>query len=206
MPDRTSRRDFANDQYTVVLSLGSNLGNSEELIGWVVARARATGAAVAVSGMYTTEPWGVPDQPVFRNATCIVTGERTPAQWLLWGHDLEAKALRVRGEQRWGPRTLDVDIIAATWIGQDGRTQEVRSDDPVLTIPHPRAGIRAFVLVPWLEVDPEATCAGRPLAAWLAELDATEVEGVRRTGEVPVIDTEEPPTEGPVDPGTEESR
>jgi 2-amino-4-hydroxy-6-hydroxymethyldihydropteridine diphosphokinase len=73
---------------------------------------------------------------------------------------------------RWGPRTLDVDIVA---VG------DVTSDDPELTLPHPRAHERAFVLVPWLAVDPDASLAGKPVAEWLAALPPTEVAAVRRT-------------------------
>jgi 2-amino-4-hydroxy-6-hydroxymethyldihydropteridine diphosphokinase len=76
---------------------------------------------------------------------------------------------------RWGPRTLDVDVVDV-----DG----VVSKDPVLTLPHPRAGERAFVLVPWLAADPSASLSGRPVASWLADLPADEVDGVRLVADV----------------------
>lgn len=88
-------------------------------------------------------------------------------------HDFENAADRVR-EQRWGPRTLDVDIVSC----RDGGV-ELRSDDPVLTLPHPLAHQRAFVLVPWLAADPEAELRGVPVAELLAGLDADERDGVR---------------------------
>lgn len=91
------------------------------------------------------------------------------------GGNFEASADRVR-EQRWGPRTLDVDVVTC-----DG----IRSDDPELTLPHPRAHERAFVLVPWLAVEPDATLdvdgADVRVDELLAQLDASERDGVRRT-------------------------
>jgi 2-amino-4-hydroxy-6-hydroxymethyldihydropteridine diphosphokinase len=89
-------------------------------------------------------------------------------------------------EVRWGARTLVVDVV---WCG-DRRAAEaalrpVRSTDPALTLPHPHAHHRAFVLLPWLEVEPEAELevAGhpRPIRELLAALDAAERDGVRRT-------------------------
>ena len=76
---------------------------------------------------------------------------------------------------RWGPRTLDVDVIAADVDGSP-----VASDDPTLTLPHPRAVERAFVLVPWLEAEPGATLAGSLLRDLLRALDPADVSAVRR--------------------------
>jgi 2-amino-4-hydroxy-6-hydroxymethyldihydropteridine diphosphokinase len=72
---------------------------------------------------------------------------------------------------RWGPRTLDVDVIAV---------DDVVSDDPVLTLPHPRAAERAFVLVPWLAVAPDARLGATPVAELVNSIDAIDVQGVRR--------------------------
>ena len=191
LPDNPHLR-FDTTRYSVVLSLGSNLGNTEELLAWAVARARQRAEVVQVSGMYSTPPWGPVEQPDFRNVTVIATGEMTPRQWLLWGNDLEAKALRVR-DQRWGPRTLDVDVIAAAFVTPDGEFQPCRSDDPDLILPHPRALQRAFVLQPWLEIEPYAWFQGRPLAEWYAELDADEKNGITRLGDVPLVDPDTAP-------------
>lgn len=94
-------------------------------------------------------------------------------------HRLEQSAQRLRDE-RWGPRTLDVDVISC----RRHDAGEVLSDDPDLTLPHPRAHLRAFVLVPWLALEPGAvlTVDGvvRPVADLLSGLDAAEREGVRR--------------------------
>ena len=86
-------------------------------------------------------------------------------------------------EQRWGPRTLDVDLVTCH---DDGR--EVISSDPDLTLPHPRAHLRAFVLVPWLALDPDATLTTmrgpQRVDTLLADLDDADRDGVRATGTV----------------------
>lgn len=111
--------------------------------------------------MYETEPWGVdPDsQPAYFNAVVLIKTTLPPSSLLERGHAIEEAFERVRDE-RWGPRTIDVDILAY---------QDVVSDDPRLTLPHPRAHERAFVLVPWHDVDPSAEVPGRgPVAELLA--------------------------------------
>ncbi|WP_305093729.1 2-amino-4-hydroxy-6-hydroxymethyldihydropteridine diphosphokinase [Prescottella sp. R16] len=157
-----------------VLSIGSNIGDSVGHLQTVVDGLRDW--IVAVSPVYATAPWGGVEQQDFLNATLIVDDpDADSREWLRRAQRLEAEAERVR-EQRWGPRTLDVDVVTC-----DG----LRSDDPELTLPHPRAHERAFVLVPWLDVDPDATLDvdGRPtrVDALLDRLDATEIAGVRRT-------------------------
>jgi 2-amino-4-hydroxy-6-hydroxymethyldihydropteridine diphosphokinase len=102
--------------------------------------------------------------------------------------ELEASAERVRG-QRWGPRTLDVDLVSCS----DGGT-EVFSRTDGLTLPHPMAHLRAFVLIPWLAVDPGATLTVgreiRPVARLLGDIDAVERDGVRLTGQVLHVESE----------------
>ncbi|MFJ8805677.1 2-amino-4-hydroxy-6-hydroxymethyldihydropteridine diphosphokinase [Streptomyces sp. NPDC102490] len=138
-----------------VIALGANLGNRlETLQGAIDALEDTPGVRVkGVSAVYETEPWGVdPDsQPSYFNAVVIVKTTLPPSSLLERAHAVEEAFHRVRDE-RWGPRTLDVDIVAYA---------EVVSDDPQLTLPHPRAHERAFVLAPWLDVDPEATLPGR---------------------------------------------
>lgn len=102
------------------------------------------------SGLYGTSPVGGPDQPDFVNAVIVVDSRLHPAQVLDRLQALELEAGRVR-DVRWGPRTLDLDIIDA-----DGLV----SDDPDLTLPHPRAHERGFVLIPWAEVDATASLPG----------------------------------------------
>ncbi|SFP53997.1 2-amino-4-hydroxy-6-hydroxymethyldihydropteridinediphosphokinase [Amycolatopsis arida] len=154
-----------------VLSLGSNLGDRHAYLRLAVDGLRDV--LVAVSGVYETEPWGVRDQPDFLNAVCIVDDRgRDHWAWLRTAQALERAAGRVR-EQRWGPRTLDVDVVTV-----DG----VRSDHPDLLLPHPGTPHRATVLVPWLEIDPDAEVPGHGRAAdLLAALPPADRADVRPT-------------------------
>lgn len=158
-----------------VLSLGSNLADRRALLETV--RREFAAEIVAASGVYATPPWGVTDQGEFLNAVLIVEVADSPLELLRRGQALEDAAERVR-VRRWGPRTLDVDIVQAV---EDGR--EIISNDPELTLPHPRAAERAFVLVPWLEADPAAALRGVPAGELLAGIDPAEVAGVNRIGE-----------------------
>ncbi|MEU6276926.1 2-amino-4-hydroxy-6-hydroxymethyldihydropteridine diphosphokinase [Streptomyces populi] len=153
-----------------VISLGSNLGNRmENLQGAVDALEDTPGVRVkAVSPVYETEPWGVEpgSQPSYFNAVVVLRTTLPPSSLLERAHAVEEAFHRVRDE-RWGPRTIDVDIVAYA---------DVVSDDPVLTLPHPRAHERAFVLAPWYDVDPEAQLPGRGPVARL--LDTVTRDGV----------------------------
>lgn len=154
-----------------VLAFGSNLGDRGEILqGGVDAVAgieevRLTG----VSPVYETAPVGGPPQPDYLNAV-VLADVAIPARDLLDRlHEIEAVFDRVR-LVRWGPRTLDIDII--TMAGE-------RSDAVELMLPHPRAHERAFVLVPWHDVDPDAVLPGYgPVADLLAGIDAS---GIRRS-------------------------
>lgn len=152
-----------------VLSVGSNLGDRLEYL-----RLAVDGFAdvlLAASPVYETAPWGVTDQPDFLNAVLVVeSAELGEWGWLRRAQELEREAER-RREQRWGPRTLDVDVVTV-----DG----IRSDHPDLLLPHPGTSSRATVLIPWLALEPEAVLPGEgALAALLAELPAEDVAGVR---------------------------
>lgn len=151
-----------------VISAGSNMEDSRAHLASV--RAHFADVLVAASSLYATAPWGKTNQPDFLNQSLLIDAPLSPSQLLHQCQALESAANRVRIE-RWGPRTLDVDIVDI-----EGYT----SDDPVLTVPHPRAHLRAFVLAPWLELDPDATLGGERVAELLAGLDAKEREGVRR--------------------------
>ncbi|MCW7945496.1 2-amino-4-hydroxy-6-hydroxymethyldihydropteridine pyrophosphokinase [Streptomyces hygroscopicus] len=146
-----------------VISLGSNLGNRlETLQGAIDALEDTPGVRVkAVSPVYETEPWGVApgSQPAYFNAVVVVKTTLPPSSLLERAHAVEEAFHRVRDEQ-WGARTLDVDIVTYA---------DLVSDDPVLTLPHPRAHERAFVLAPWYDLDPGAQLPGRgPVADLLA--------------------------------------
>lgn len=157
----------------VVLSIGSNLGDRAAHLRSVV---RGLGdALVSVSRVYETDAWGGVEQGPFLNAVLLADDPaRDAAAWLRQAHEFEQRADRVR-DQRWGPRTLDVDLVAC--YDQNG---QVRLDDADLTLPHPRARLRAFVMVPWLDVDPDAELT-RPVSDLLAELDPDERASVRLT-------------------------
>jgi 2-amino-4-hydroxy-6-hydroxymethyldihydropteridine diphosphokinase len=147
----------------VVIALGSNLGDRlAHLQAAVDALAAVPGLSVtAVSPVYRTDPVGGPDQPDYFNAVLMAGTTLPPAGVLAAAHAAEAARRRTR-EVRWGPRTLDVDIISY---------DAVVSADPVLTLPHPRAHERAFVLVPWHDMDPAAELPGHgPVADLIAGL------------------------------------
>ncbi len=153
-----------------VVSIGSNLGNrTETLQGAIDALEETPGVRIkAVSPVYETEPWGVEpgSQPSYLNAVVLLKTTLPPGSLLERAHAIEEAFARTRDE-RWAPRTLDVDIVAY---------QDVVSDDPALTLPHPRAHERAFVLAPWHDVDPDAEVPGHGPVADL--LDAAGREGV----------------------------
>ena len=154
-----------------VVSLGANLGNRlETLQGAIDALEDTPGVRIkAVSPVYETEPWGVEpgSQPSYFNAVVVLKTTLPPSSLLERAHAVEEAFHRVRDE-RWGARTLDVDIVAYA---------EMVSDDPVLTLPHPRAHERAFVLAPWHDVEPEAQLPGRgPVAELLDTVTRNGVE------------------------------
>lgn len=154
----------------VVLSLGSNVGDRMAHLRQGLGVLRAALDVTAVSPVYETEPVGGPEQGRYLNAVLLAEAVDAAAA-LEAAQSAEAAAGRTR-EVRWGPRTLDVDVIdvAAT-----------TSDDPLLTLPHPRAQERSFVLLPWLDVDPRAALPGHgSVAALVAELGRA---GVVRTDE-----------------------
>jgi 2-amino-4-hydroxy-6-hydroxymethyldihydropteridine diphosphokinase len=169
-----------------VLSLGSNLGDR-------YAHLRAAVAAlddvlIAVSGVYETAPWGDAGQPSYYNAAALVADDSTdPRHWLELARRLEAAAGRVRDpDRRYGPRTLDVDVIAV-W---DATGEPVRSDDPELTLPHPRAHERAFVLRPWIDIQPYGRLPGH---GWLTDLLNADPAAVRDVRPLPDLTLEPTP-------------
>ena len=159
-----------------MLALGSNLGDRHDILqGGVDAIAGIEGVRLArVSPVYETVPVGGPPQPDYLNAV-VLADVTIPSRELLDElHEIEAAFDRIR-MVRWGPRTLDLDIITVA---------AERSDDPDLTLPHPRAHERAFVLAPWHDVDPDAVLPGwGPVADLLAHADQA---GIRRSG-VPLV-------------------
>jgi len=163
---------------TVVLALGSNLGDRlANLQGGVDALCTGPGLSrVQVSPVYETAPVGGPAQPEYLNAVIVAATTLSARAVLDRCRKAENTLGRVRTE-RWGPRRIDVDVIVYG--------TEV-SDDPELTLPHPRAHERAFVLAPWHDVDPGAVIPGRGrVAELLAEVGSAGVRlypgaGLRR--------------------------
>ncbi|MQA88050.1 MAG: 2-amino-4-hydroxy-6-hydroxymethyldihydropteridine diphosphokinase [Streptosporangiales bacterium] len=153
-----------------VLALGSNLGERmENLQGALDALLEAPGLRLlGVSPVYETTPVGGPEQPNYLNAVLVVETSLTADTLLERARGVEDAFARTR-EIRWGARTLDVDLVA---IG------EQTSADPELTLPHPRAHERAFVLVPWRDVDPDAVLPGHGRIVDLIEKVGSE--GVQR--------------------------
>jgi 2-amino-4-hydroxy-6-hydroxymethyldihydropteridine diphosphokinase len=161
-----------------VLSIGSNLGDRLARLQSVVDRLGAS--VLEVSPVYETVPWGGVEQGPFLNAVLIAENPSLDCHaWLRIGQQLEQAADRLRG-QRWGPRTLDVDLVSCSANGTEFVVRE-----PDLTLPHPLAHLRAFVLVPWLDIDPQArlTVAGTstPVARLLEDIEPADKAGVMPT-------------------------
>jgi 2-amino-4-hydroxy-6-hydroxymethyldihydropteridine diphosphokinase len=146
-----------------VLALGSNLGASNDTLILAVADLVEPESVRlhAVSPTVRTKPVGGPEQPDYLNMVIEVETDLGPFELLAHCQAVEDKHHR-RRTVRWGPRTLDVDIITyGAWT----------SDDKSLTIPHPRAASRAFVLQPWAWMDGSALLAGRPVVELAAEAE-----------------------------------
>jgi 2-amino-4-hydroxy-6-hydroxymethyldihydropteridine diphosphokinase len=129
-----------------VVALGANIGNPQEQMDLAVAMLREATDVVAVSSYYTTKPVGGPEQPDYINAVCIIESELPAIDLLSLLHGIEKSLGRERAE-KWGPRTIDLDLI------QYGA---LISSATELQLPHPRAHERRFVLEPWQEIEPDA--------------------------------------------------
>lgn len=140
------------------LSLGANLGNREETLREAVKRISSAErvALCSVSSLYETEPWGKTDQPRFLNIAVALETTLSPETLLALAQQVEAALGRVRHE-RWGARTIDVDIL---------HIEGVERDTPTLTLPHPYMTERAFVLVPLAEIAPALRIKGTTVEAW----------------------------------------
>jgi 2-amino-4-hydroxy-6-hydroxymethyldihydropteridine diphosphokinase len=156
------------------LALGGNLGD----VGATFTRAIAMlcgDAAVALkarSSDYRTPPWGVTDQPAFLNAVIAVTTTLSPHALLARALACERALGRDRANERhWGPRPIDVDILAY---------DDIELHDPDLTLPHPHLFERAFVLVPLAEIAPDRLISGIRVRDTLARVDASAIEKLKR--------------------------
>lgn len=153
-----------------LIGLGGNLGNVRETFDRAI-RALCDGAEVrlvARAANYRTPPWGFEAQPPFLNTCVAVETALSPRALLDRAMAVErAFGRRREAETRWGPRTLDIDLLAY---------DDVAVDEPGLTLPHPRLFERAFVLVPLVEIRPDAVIAGRSVRSALASLDTRGIE------------------------------
>ncbi len=163
----------------VAWGLGANLGDRLAALQGAVDVLAPHLLHPAVSPVYETAPVGGPEQPDYSNAVLVGDTDLEPARLLELAHEAETRWQRTR-EVRWGPRTLDVDVLV---VG------DLVSNDPVLTLPHPRAHERAFVLVPWAQADPGATLPDGTSVAALAvvALEAAGQEAVRRRDDVVLV-------------------
>ena len=145
-----------------VLSLGSNLGNSAEILSSAAEALNEVSEVIALSSFYQTRPVVGPPQPDFINAIIIIETNLEPEELLLVAQAIEGAHGRERNENtvKWGPRFLDIDLI---------KCDEMLINSPDLTIPHPRAHEREFVLRPWNEIDPAATLPGFGVISQLLE-------------------------------------
>ena len=134
----------------VVIALGSNLGDRKATLDGAVDALKQIITVTKVSSYIETDPVGGPEQPDYLNAVLIGESDLVPTDLLLKMQAIELAAGRERLE-RWGARTLDLDLIVAG---------DLVMDTELLTLPHPRAHERRFVLDPWLEVDPQAILPG----------------------------------------------
>jgi dihydroneopterin aldolase / 2-amino-4-hydroxy-6-hydroxymethyldihydropteridine diphosphokinase len=160
----------------VVIALGSNLGESLDTLHNAAIALLGLVDIDAVSPVVETDPVGGPDQPAYLNAVVVGTTSVAPRALLRYLHDIEREHGRTR-EVRWGARTLDLDLIQ---YGDPVFDTDVRMDEASLTLPHPRAHERAFVLVPWALADPEATLRVDGKVRRVADLvDAVDSSGVR---------------------------
>lgn len=135
----------------VVIALGSNLGDREENLNRAEAELSEVIRVDAISTFIETDPVGGPEQPDYLNAVLIGDCNRQPEELLQLLLQIESRLGRVR-DVKWGPRTLDLDLIVAG---------DLFIDSEELQIPHPRAHERAFVLAPWLEIDPDGYIPGK---------------------------------------------
>jgi 2-amino-4-hydroxy-6-hydroxymethyldihydropteridine diphosphokinase len=157
-----------------VVGLGGNIGDTRALMSAAVTRLAAHPQITveAVSALYETPPWGKTDQPPFLNAAARIGTTLAPRALLGTLLSVERALGRHRAE-RWGPRTLDLDIL----LFGDGEVAE-----PDLRIPHPHLHERAFALRPLIDVMPDAAFAGRRADTWLAGLPQSGIREIAPAG------------------------
>ena len=160
----------------VLIALGGTVGDVRATVQKAIANICGMTQAVllARSSDYSTPPWGDDRQDRFINACIEIETSLDPHALLFTLHKIEKKFGRDRAsERRWGPRTLDLDLIAY---------DDVSIQKPELTLPHPRLFERAFVLVPLAEIVPDRVIAGRSVAAALAQISTLGIHRLAEPG------------------------
>ncbi|MEM9732980.1 MAG: 2-amino-4-hydroxy-6-hydroxymethyldihydropteridine diphosphokinase [Pseudomonadota bacterium] len=153
---------------TAYLGLGGNMGDVQNAMGSALDTIHNhKGVTVsAVSPLYKTPPWGVIDQPWFLNC-CVAVETALPPMPLLEICQQAERAGKRQRTQRWGPRTIDIDVLVYEGVEQETDT---------LTIPHPRMTARAFVMLPLADIAPNLVVAGKPVLNWVDGLDTSELQ------------------------------
>ncbi|MBB3351780.1 2-amino-4-hydroxy-6-hydroxymethyldihydropteridine diphosphokinase [Rhizobium sp. BK049] len=160
---------------SATLGLGGNIGDPVKAMATALQRlgGRDDCRVTAVSRLYRTPPWGKTDQSFFFNA-CAAVETRLPPEALLdvcLSIEREMKRERI---ERWGPRTLDIDVLTYGNVVQQA---------PRLELPHPRMTDRGFVLMPLADIAPGLLVRGRPVSDWLLEADVTGIEVADDSGD-----------------------
>ena len=150
------------------LGLGGNIGDPVQAMAEALRAldARPDSRVLAVSRLYRTPPWGKTDQDWFFNACALVETTLAPEALLDTCLDIERVMKRERKE-RWGPRTIDIDVLTFEGVAQAGGRLE---------LPHPRMTGRGFVLTPLADIAPGLEIEGRTVSDWLEEADVTGIE------------------------------
>lgn len=159
----------AREVHKAWLSLGGNIGNVVQAMAQALQLMdeRQDVRVIAVSPVFRTPPWGKTDQDWFYNACAEISTILTPPELLSTSQAIEKRLERVRSE-RWGPRTIDIDLLAYSSV--------FALEMPDLTLPHPRIEERAFVLVPLATIAPDLVIRGQSVADLLEKTDASEIQ------------------------------
>ena len=158
------------------LSLGGNIGDARSTIASALRLLETAGVhVIARSSDYRTSPWGKTDQPDFTNVSAVVETTLPPVELLATCLEVERQLGRVRHE-RWGPRVIDIDLIAY---------DHVHMDTPELTLPHRHAHERGFVLIPLAEIAPDLLIGSKTAAELATRFANDPIDKLGRAGDMP---------------------
>jgi len=161
---------------TAWIGLGGNIGHVRQNMAYALRRLEFAEAVSisAVSSLYRTPPWGKTDQPWFLNAAAILVTRLEARQFLDFCLMIEQECQRKR-QERWGPRTLDIDLL---FFANNSTQQTLFENDADLTLPHPRIKERAFVLLPLAEIAPTLVIDGKTVSEWAQTLPHHDIEKI----------------------------